>query len=130
MSIDSTMLSIQTIDASRVQGSTRTNTMNSGTDGASPIQQAEKRISPDLVSSVNPDSVADEVATAVIKISEYVQNLQRDLQFNIDKESGRVVVRVIDSETDELIRQIPSEEVLALAKRDLFEGFNIIEEEV
>ena len=130
MSIDSTMLSIQAIDTSRVQGSTRTNTMNSGTDGALPVQQAEKNVSPEPVSSVNPDSVADEVAIAVIKISEYVQNLQRDLQFNIDKESGRVVVRVIDSKTDELIRQIPSEEVLALAKSDLFEGFNIIEEDV
>lgn len=130
MSIDSTMLSIQAIDTSRVQGATRTNIINSGTDGVLPVQQAEENISPDPVSSMNTDSVADEVATAVIKISEYVQNLQRDLQFNIDKESGRVVVRVIDSETDELIRQIPSEEVLALAKSDLFEGFNIIEEEV
>ncbi len=50
-------------------------------------------------------------------LTQRVQSMQRDLQFSVDKHSGQTVVKVIDSETDEVIRQIPAEEVLALAKR-------------
>ena len=61
---------------------------------------------------------------AVRELNGYVQNVQRNLQFNVDEDSGHTVIRVVDSETDEVIRQIPSEEVLALAKhlRSLSEG--------
>jgi len=44
------------------------------------------------------------------------QSLRRDLQFNVDDSTGRVIVTVRDSETDEVIRQIPSEELLALSR--------------
>lgn len=38
------------------------------------------------------------------------------LEFSIDAESDKVVVKIIDSTTRELVRQIPMEEMLALAK--------------
>ncbi len=56
------------------------------------------------------------VESAVSRISDFVQNFQRDLQFSIDKESDRLVVKVVDSETQEVIRQIPSEETLRIAQ--------------
>ena len=46
-----------------------------------------------------------------------VQNVQRALQFSIDEESGTTIVKVIDSQTREVIRQIPAEEVLSIASR-------------
>lgn len=49
---------------------------------------------------------------AVSEMNHFVQNLQRDLQFEVDTDLGRTVISVVDSETKELIRQIPSEEVL------------------
>jgi flagellar protein FlaG len=52
---------------------------------------------------------------AVDQINDYVQTVQRDLSFSMDDESGRTVISVIDSGSGELIRQIPSEEVIALA---------------
>lgn len=55
--------------------------------------------------------------TALSKMTAHVQNLQRALEFSVDEESGETVVKVIDSETKELIRQIPSEELLAIANR-------------
>lgn len=45
------------------------------------------------------------------------QHLQRRLQFHVDAESGRTVITVIDRDTEEIIRQIPPEEMLALARR-------------
>ncbi len=60
---------------------------------------------------------------AVSEMTSFVQNLQRDLQFQVDKDLGRTVISVVDSETKELIRQIPSEEVLERVRRlDLAEG--------
>jgi len=55
--------------------------------------------------------------SAVTKMNEHVQSLQRNLQFSVDDESGRSIVTVMDRETEEVIRQIPSEEMLALARR-------------
>ncbi len=66
-----------------------------------------------------PSRVADstEINEAVTRINEIVQSIQRDLSFNLDEDSGQTVIRVIDSESGELIRQIPSEEALAIAHR-------------
>jgi len=38
------------------------------------------------------------------------------LEFSVDTDTNRIVVKVIDNETRELLRQIPMEEMLALAK--------------
>jgi flagellar protein FlaG len=46
-----------------------------------------------------------------------VQDVQRALQFSVDEESGATVVKVIDTQTKEVIRQIPAEEVLSIASR-------------
>ena len=69
-----------------------------------PSDQAEERAS------------VQQVESAVSKISDFVQNFQRDLQFSVDKDSDRLVVKVVDSETQEVIRQIPSEEMLRIAR--------------
>jgi len=50
----------------------------------------------------------------VVELNSYMQNLNRSLQFSVDEQSGDTVIKVIDSETDELIRQIPAEELLVL----------------
>lgn len=52
----------------------------------------------------------------VKELNDFVQNLKRDLHFSVDKETGRMVVRVVNAETDEVIKQIPSDEILKLAE--------------
>jgi len=63
------------------------------------------------------DSSADseKLKTAVQEIEKFVQSIKRNLEFSIDKASGREVVKVIATATGEVVRQIPSEEVLKLA---------------
>lgn len=53
---------------------------------------------------------------AVKHVAGYVQNITRELNFTVDEELDRFVVTVVDQETGKVIRQIPSEEMLALAK--------------
>jgi flagellar protein FlaG len=50
----------------------------------------------------------------VVELNSYMQNMNRSLQFSVDEQSGDTVIKVIDSETDELIRQIPAEELLVV----------------
>jgi flagellar protein FlaG len=57
------------------------------------------------------------IENALAEISEFVQNNGRQLNFSVDEGSQKNVVKVTDSETGEIIRQIPSEEVLRLSER-------------
>lgn len=54
--------------------------------------------------------------SAVNKVQEFVGPVASSIEFSIDEDSGKTVVKVVDKETDEVIRQIPSEEMLELAK--------------
>ncbi len=66
--------------------------------------------------SSDPRVETGQLKAAVLDINEYVQSIQRTLQFSIDDETGTTVVKVLDSSTQEVIRQFPPEEVLALAR--------------
>lgn len=58
----------------------------------------------------------EEVTKAVKATNEFVGSINDALQFSIDDETGKTVVKVIDSNTQEVIKQIPSEEMIAIAK--------------
>lgn len=46
------------------------------------------------------------------------------LEFSVNKDDGHTIVRVIDRETQKLIRQIPSEEAIAISRSlDRMQGF-------
>ncbi len=56
------------------------------------------------------------VERAVEQLNDYVQSFQRDLKFSLDEDLGRTVVSVVDRNTQEVIRQIPNETALQLAR--------------
>ncbi len=58
----------------------------------------------------------DSLDKAIKQLNDYVQSVHRDLTFSVDKDSGRTVIKVVDSNTKEVIRQFPSEEMLRVAK--------------
>ncbi|NEV60296.1 flagellar protein FlaG [Thiorhodococcus minor] len=58
----------------------------------------------------------EQVTQAVDRINEMMQKGRNTLKFELDDDAGRMVVRVLDAETEELIRQIPSEETLKFAE--------------
>ena len=62
--------------------------------------------------------VSQEAVDRVVSdLKDYVQNSRRNLDFQVDDVTGRVVVKVIDANSNTVIRQIPSEEILALSRR-------------
>lgn len=58
----------------------------------------------------------EQVKAAVEQIDSYLKSSRRELQFQVDEESGEVIVRVRDAATGEVIRQIPGEEALRVAR--------------
>ncbi len=68
----------------------------------------------------NKAALQDSESKAVTQIEEFQnfnQSIDRSLQFKIDEELGVTIVRVVDKQTDELIRQFPPEELINLSKR-------------
>src|SRR5690554_4228101 len=65
-----------------------------------PLTTAEKQPAP---VDVRPDqaSSSEQLQKAVVAINEYVQSINRDLQFSVDEDTDRTVIKVIDSESGE-----------------------------
>lgn len=90
------------------------------------VELNDKKSAPETVLPLSKDKTerkqtqqnvtADELGEAVENINQFVNSQGRTLNFSVDEESGKPVVKVIDFETKEVIRQIPSEEVLTMAK--------------
>ena len=58
-----------------------------------------------------------EIRAAVEGLSDFASTTNRQLNFSIDEGSDKQVVKVTDAESGEVIRQIPSEEILRLSER-------------
>ena len=60
--------------------------------------------------------VKDALTDAVNKLNEYVAPALQTIEFSLDQESERIVVKVVNTSTRKVLRQIPNEEVLAMSK--------------
>ncbi len=60
---------------------------------------------------------AEQIDNVVRDLNEHVQHVQRELQFSVDEDSGRTVIKVLDKETHDVIRQIPGDEALNFARK-------------
>jgi flagellar protein FlaG len=99
-----------------------------GTPGPDP--KAAGKALPTSGDKLPPEAPAaptpDRVEQAVQQIQSYLTSSQRQLQFQVDPSGGRTIVRVVNPETGEIIRQIPGEEVLKLARTVSPSGGRII----
>lgn len=76
-----------------------------------------------------PEPSASDIRDALDEVRQTLAPVAQDLLFSIDDDTGKTVIKVIDSSTDEVIRQIPSEEILAISKAlDKLQGLLIKQE--
>jgi len=83
-----------------------------GTGSRPATYVAPTQENPPAAQPVSPN----QLKAAVDSVREYIQPFNNNLEFSINDETHQLVVKVVDSETKEVIRQIPSEEMLAMAK--------------
>lgn len=82
---------------------------------SAPANQTTVQTANAVQQAVTPPSL-DQVKQAVDEINKSMQSLSRGLVFSVDTDSERIVVKVVDQQTSEVIRQIPSEVSLEIAK--------------
>jgi len=103
------VIAAPTLDAQRVKAA-ETKTKASDAEQKAGGAQAE-------TSNQEPTAVgSNDLGAAVDSINQFVNAQGRTLNFSVDEESGKPVVKVIDFESKDVIRQIPSEEVLDMAR--------------
>ncbi|MBB1406010.1 flagellar protein FlaG [Pseudoalteromonas sp. SG44-5] len=51
------------------------------------------------------------------QLQDFMGEMNRSLQFQVDEDSGRDVIKVLDKTTGDVIKQYPSEEVLSLVSK-------------
>jgi flagellar protein FlaG len=78
--------------------------------GAAPVQTDVAAQQP------TPVPGEDEVAHALKSINRVLQDRSPDLEFSVDDDSARTIVKVVDKSTQEVIRQMPTQEALEIAK--------------
>jgi flagellar protein FlaG len=66
--------------------------------------------------AVDESKQEEKLADKVLQLNDYAQNLNREIQFSVHKETNQTIVKVVDTETDKVIRQLPSEEILKIAE--------------
>lgn len=79
------------------EGATQVQTVNA-------IQQAAKAPS------------MEQVNEAVKQLNNAMKVMSQGLEFSVDHDVHKVVVKVVDQQTQEVLRQMPSEEALEIAK--------------
>jgi len=68
-------------------------------------------------SGVVPDEAGDaDLQQAVERINESLPPSSQGIEFAVDADSERVIVKVVDRETREVLRQMPTQEALDIAK--------------
>ena len=85
-------------------------TESSSASKPAPVQTAS------AVAQVAPPPNTAELAQAVRNINKAMDNMSLGLEFSIDSHTQHTIVKVIDQQTKEVIRQMPSEEALQISR--------------
>lgn len=97
-------------------------------DGVRQINAADGNILPGEANAATDKSAVTEtqLSHAVSALNRHAQDVQRELEFKVDEELNRVIITVKDAQTEEVIRQIPPEEVVNMARHLRRDGSGVI----
>ncbi len=98
-----------------VTAAPRTMVQSAGNQAAGEVRQAPPVQEAKEASKAAAGEAAlsvEELKAEIDDLNELMKQGQRSLSFSVDDSVDEVVVRVVDTQTEELIRQIPNEEVL------------------
>lgn len=66
--------------------------------------------------ATSPPATMESLKGAVAAINRAMQQANHTLEFRVDNDTHRTVVKMVDTSTGELIRQFPTESTLAIAR--------------
>ena len=84
---------------------------------AKPAHGGDSRVGADLrTSTPAPAPTKDQLEQAAVRVKDALRGTTSHLEIEIDSDLHKVVIKVLNGESGEIIRQIPSQELLDLAK--------------
>lgn len=100
--------------------------MDQGTSGGQKVQNTSEPAGGSTTASRSDDSSNArqsvsvvskpiEVKDAVEKLNKFVQSQKKHVNFSIDESTHSTVIKIFKTETGEMIKQYPPEEILAMA---------------
>lgn len=115
----------------------KTSKINQQVDSAKNVSLAEQMAKAEEIKKTQEKSAEETVVMTPSQLEKVAQQLQdfmgemnRSLEFLVDKDSGRDVIKVLDKGTGELVKQYPSEEVLTLISKLSDATGNLIDTEI
>ena len=81
---------------------------------AAATSDAAKRAADPKVNAQQPSP--EQLKAAVDAVNEAIKTRNAQIRFEIDDKTSQIITRIVDTSSGELIRQIPSEEVLRIAR--------------
>ncbi|MBB6094207.1 flagellar protein FlaG [Povalibacter uvarum] len=85
--------------------------------GAKVAEESQVAAAAEKMTQQPAQDVNTAVRAAAQQIDSYLKSVGRQVEFRVDDDTGTTVVTVRETATGEVIRQIPNEEVLQLARR-------------
>jgi flagellar protein FlaG len=79
--------------------------------GAAPVKAVA-----DTPTAAPQQASVEELKSAVMAINQAMQQSNQALEFTVDTDTERTVVKMVDTSTGELIRQYPTEATLAISR--------------
>ncbi|WP_292993797.1 flagellar protein FlaG [Nitrosomonas sp.] len=94
---------------------------SSTASAAQKVSAPDTDITPSPVPTVrakvdNKTESDEQIRQAVQNIQSAVDNLAHNLRFSIDEDTGKTIIKVVDTHTDEVIRQFPTEQAIEIAR--------------
>lgn len=85
---------------------------------AAPVTQPAPVVPPQATAAPKPASkpTSAELKSAVDNINRAMKQNNSNVEFSIDKNTKQQVIKVVESDTGQLIQQFPSEQVLAISQ--------------
>jgi flagellar protein FlaG len=82
-----------------------------------PVRDEDRRVDADLrTSTPAPTSTKEKLEQAAARVKEVLRGTTSRLEIEIDPDSNKAVIKILNGESGEVIRQIPAQELLDLAK--------------
>lgn len=85
-------------------------------ENTSKVAAPSVQVAASAVQAVSPAEERQKVKQAVEQVNKAVPSFSHNLQFSVDEDTNKNIVRVVDTESGELIRQIPAQEIIEIAK--------------
>jgi flagellar protein FlaG len=80
------------------------------------VEQSNSVPAPDTKGIASKPLSTEQVKSAVLAINQAMSQSNQNLEFSIDSSTKMLVVKIVDTGTGQIIRQVPANEVLGIAR--------------